>query len=93
MRLLGKQIEKLNSNKEILKHNGLIQQIVIDLFYSIIIIIEHFIVWARTAGTEGFRKLYGKIETDIKKSTTLNIRIKNSKIILLFILMNFIDYN
>ena len=80
MRLLGKQIEKLNSNKEILMHNGLIQQIVIDLFYSIIIKIEHFIVWARIAGTDGFRKLYGRIDKDIKSKETITIRIRNSKI-------------
>ena len=79
MRLLGKQIEKLNSNKVILKHNGLIQQIVIDLFYLIIIKTEHFIVWARTAGTEGFRKLYGRIDKDIDNKQTITIKIKNSK--------------
>ena len=27
---------------------------------------EHFIVWMRTAGLPNFRKLYGKIETDLK---------------------------
>jgi hypothetical protein len=29
------------------------------------IILEHFIVWMRTAGLPNFRKLYGKIEEDI----------------------------
>jgi len=28
---------------------------------------EHFIVWARTAGTVNFRKLYGRTTSDIQK--------------------------
>lgn len=30
------------------------------------VILEHFIVWMRTAGLPNFRKLYGKITTDIE---------------------------
>lgn len=33
---------------------------------------EHFIVWMRTAGLPTFRKLYGKIHTDLKKGDTLD---------------------
>ena len=36
--------------------------------------LEHFIVWMRTAGLPNFRKLYGKIDEDLKKgSYDLNI--------------------
>jgi len=35
---------------------------------------EHFIVWMRTAGLPNFRKLWGKIETDLPAGTyTLGI--------------------
>jgi len=33
---------------------------------------EHFIVWMRTAGLPTFRKLYGKIDSDLKKGDTLD---------------------
>lgn len=33
---------------------------------------EHFIVWMRTAGLPTFRKLYGKIDSDLKKGDTLS---------------------
>ena len=32
-------------------------------------LIEHFIVWMRTAGLPNFRKLYGKIDKDLKAGT------------------------
>ena len=33
---------------------------------------EHFIVWMRTAGLPNFRKLYGRIDADLKKGDVLN---------------------
>lgn len=33
---------------------------------------EHFIVWMRTAGLPTFRKLYGKIDADLKKGDSLS---------------------
>ena len=35
-------------------------------------------VWARTAATTNFRKLWGRIEKDIPAATTLNLKITNS---------------
>ncbi len=37
---------------------------------------EHFIVWMRTAGLPTFRKLYGKIDSDLKKGDELEFNIK-----------------
>jgi hypothetical protein len=36
---------------------------------------EHFIVWMRTAGLPTFRKLYGKIDKDLKKNDILSFQI------------------
>ena len=36
---------------------------------------EHFIVWMRTAGLPNFRKLYGRIEADMKKGDVLNFNV------------------
>jgi hypothetical protein len=41
---------------------------------SLILFIEHFIVWMRTAGLPSFRKLWGKINADLPAGTyTINI--------------------
>lgn len=39
--------------------------------------LEHFIVWMRTAGLPNFRKLWGKIESDLAPGT-YTVHIKNS---------------
>lgn len=36
---------------------------------------EHFIVWMRTAGLPNFRKLYGKIDSDLKSGDVLSFDI------------------
>ena len=36
---------------------------------------EHFIVWMRTAGLPSFRKLYGRIDSDLPAGTELNFAI------------------
>mmetsp|Transcript_30278 Transcript_30278/g.75154 ORF Transcript_30278/g.75154 Transcript_30278/m.75154 type:complete len:332 (-) Transcript_30278:92-1087(-) len=38
---------------------------------------EHFIVWMRTAALSNFRKLWGKIETDIEAGTVITIQVAN----------------
>jgi hypothetical protein len=37
---------------------------------------EHFIVWMRTAGLPTFRKLYGRIHSDLKKGDILTFTVK-----------------
>jgi hypothetical protein len=39
---------------------------------------EHFIVWMRTAGLPTFRKLYGKISTDLKKGDVVSFSVNNN---------------
>jgi len=39
---------------------------------------EHFIVWMRTAGLPTFRKLYGRIHSDLKKGDTLKFSIDSN---------------
>mmetsp|Transcript_17628 Transcript_17628/g.23218 ORF Transcript_17628/g.23218 Transcript_17628/m.23218 type:complete len:379 (+) Transcript_17628:141-1277(+) len=39
---------------------------------------EHFIVWMRTAGLPSFRKLYGKIESDLSSGDTLTFTISQN---------------
>lgn len=38
---------------------------------------EHFIVWMRTAALSNFRKLWGRIDTDLPKGTAVTIAITN----------------
>lgn len=49
--------------------NGLILKMVRIKTESNLFIIEHFIVWMRTAGLPNFRKLWGRIETDLLPGT------------------------
>ena len=35
---------------------------------------EHFIVWMRTAALANFRKLWGKIDTDIEAGTVITVQ-------------------
>ena len=38
---------------------------------------EHFIVWMRTAALPTFRKLWGRIDTDIPAGATVRVNIQN----------------
>jgi hypothetical protein len=42
---------------------------------------EHFIVWMRTAGLPHFRKLYGKINMDLKAGTTLEFLVSSNFVV------------
>ena len=46
-------------------------------FSNYIYLIEHFIVWMRTAGLPNFRKLWGKIDQDLKKGN-YKVKISNN---------------
>ena len=49
---------------------------------------EHFIVWMRPAGLPSFRKLWGRIETDLPVGQ-YQVSIYNCKILIFFILFFF----
>merc|ERR1712065_43427 len=38
---------------------------------------EHFIVWMRVAALPTFRKLYGRIEKDLKKGDKITVQVHN----------------
>lgn len=42
---------------------------------------EHFIVWMRTAGLPSFRKLYGRIDSDLKKGTKLQFLVSSNFVV------------
>ncbi|DAZ96065.1 TPA: hypothetical protein N0F65_005843, partial [Lagenidium giganteum] len=42
---------------------------------------EHFIVWMRTAGFPTFRKLYGRIDVDMKNGTTLEFLVSSNFVV------------
>lgn len=45
---------------------------------------EHFIVWMRTAGLPSFRKLYGRIDSDLPEGTELEFLVSSSKFFFLW---------
>jgi hypothetical protein len=38
---------------------------------------EHFIVWMRVAALPNFRKLWGKIETDLNQGDVITVNLQN----------------
>ena len=61
-----------------IKLNGWTQKMVINMIVFIKIRgLEHFVVWMRTAGLPDFRKLWGKIESDLSAGD-YNLTISNS---------------
>ena len=86
--LHGKVISNTNSEMLILichptqlgnKFNGLMLRMVLNYKYilNLIILLEHFIVWMRTAGLPNFRKLWGRLESDMLPGT-YRLDIQNS---------------
>ncbi|KAF4320647.1 hypothetical protein BBO99_00005441 [Phytophthora kernoviae] len=45
---------------------------------------EHFIVWMRTAGLPSFRKLYGRIDTDIAEGTEIEFLVSSNFVVSTF---------
>ena len=43
---------------------------------------EDLIVWMRTAALPTFRKLYGKIETDLENGDTIHVTLQKKKLVL-----------